>query len=94
MTYDPSFTFPEPTFVTICWSPSPVAQRHTEQASKKYTVKWSPHWNRSAANSSPDQTQYYTELSAGLSNYWQILAPTFKWDSQPAPTRGIRFPPG
>ena len=31
----------------------------------------------------PDQTKYYTELSAGLSNYWQILGPDFQM-GQPA----------
>ena len=42
----------------------------------------------------PDQTQYYTELSAGLSRYWQILAPTFQWDTDQRRRQGYRFPPG
>jgi CHASE3 domain sensor protein len=29
----------------------------------------------------PEQTKNYGELSAELSNYWQILGPIFKWDS-------------
>jgi signal transduction histidine kinase len=39
----------------------------------------------------PDQTKYYTELSAGLSNYWQILAPIFKWDSSQRRRQGYAF---
>ena len=50
-TYDPSFTFPELTSVTICWSPKLVAQSHIAQAWGKCTSRWSPRWNRSAASS-------------------------------------------
>jgi len=39
----------------------------------------------------PDQTQYYTELSAGLSRYWQILAPTFQWDTDQRRRQGYVF---
>jgi signal transduction histidine kinase len=39
----------------------------------------------------PDQTQYYTELSAGLSRYWQILAPTFQWDTNQRRRQGYVF---
>ena len=39
----------------------------------------------------PDQTKYYTELSAGLSNYWQILAPIFDWDSSQRRREGYAF---
>ena len=39
----------------------------------------------------PDQNQYYTELSAGLSGYWQILAPTFKWDANQRRSEGYNF---
>ena len=39
----------------------------------------------------PDQTQYYTELSATFSNYWQILGPIFKWDSSQRRREGYAF---
>jgi signal transduction histidine kinase len=39
----------------------------------------------------PGQRQYYTELSAGLSQYWQILAPTFKWDANQRRREGYIF---
>ena len=37
------------------------------------------------------QTQYYTELSADLSNYWQILGPIFKWDRRQRRHEGYAF---
>jgi signal transduction histidine kinase len=39
----------------------------------------------------PDQAKYYTELSANLSNYWQILGPIFKWDSSQRRRKGYAF---
>ncbi len=39
----------------------------------------------------PDQNQYYTELSVGLSRYWQILAPTFEWDTNQRRRQGYVF---
>jgi signal transduction histidine kinase len=39
----------------------------------------------------PDQSPYYTELSAGLSQYWQILAPTFQWDTKQRRREGYVF---
>jgi len=39
----------------------------------------------------PDQTKYYTELSADLSNYWQILGPIFKWDARQRRREGYTF---
>jgi signal transduction histidine kinase len=39
----------------------------------------------------PDQTKYYTELSAGLSNYWQILGPIFQWDASQRRREGYAF---
>lgn len=39
----------------------------------------------------PNQTKYYTELSANLSNYWQVLGPIFKWDSNQRRHEGYSF---
>lgn len=39
----------------------------------------------------PDQNQYYTELSAGLSRYWQILAPAFEWNTNERRRQGYLF---
>ena len=39
----------------------------------------------------PDQTKYYTELSAELSNYWQILGPIFQWDANQRRRQGYAF---
>ena len=39
----------------------------------------------------PDQTQYYTELSANLSNYWQMLGPIFRWDAGQRRHEGYAF---
>ena len=39
----------------------------------------------------PDQTKYYTELSAELTNYWQILGPIFKWDASQRRRKGYAF---
>jgi signal transduction histidine kinase len=39
----------------------------------------------------PDQTKYYTELSANLSDYWQILGPIFKWDASQRRHEGYAF---
>jgi signal transduction histidine kinase len=39
----------------------------------------------------PGQTQYYSELSADLANYWQILGPIFKWDSSQRRHQGYAF---
>jgi signal transduction histidine kinase len=39
----------------------------------------------------PDQTQYYTELSAGLARYWNILAPTIEWDTNQRQRGGYVF---
>jgi signal transduction histidine kinase len=39
----------------------------------------------------PDQTKYYTELSAELSNYWQILGPIFQWDASRRRHEGYDF---
>ncbi len=39
----------------------------------------------------PDQTQYYADLSAELSNYWQILGPIFKWDAGQRRREGYTF---
>jgi signal transduction histidine kinase len=39
----------------------------------------------------PDQSQYYTELSTGLSSYWQILAPVFQWDGNQRRRQGYVF---
>jgi hypothetical protein len=39
----------------------------------------------------PGQRQYYTELSAGLSGYWQILTPTFQWDANQRRRQGYVF---
>jgi signal transduction histidine kinase len=39
----------------------------------------------------PDQTQYYTELSAELSNYWEILGPILKWDANRRRREGYAF---
>ena len=39
----------------------------------------------------PDQTKYYSELSAELSNYWEILGPIFKWDAAQRRREGYAF---
>jgi signal transduction histidine kinase len=39
----------------------------------------------------PDQTKYYAELSAELSNYWQVLGPIFKWDASQRRREGYAF---
>ena len=39
----------------------------------------------------PGQIQYYTELSATFSNYWQILGPIFKWDAGQRRRQGYAF---
>jgi signal transduction histidine kinase len=39
----------------------------------------------------PDQTPYYSELSAGLSHYWQVLAPIFTWDTDQRRRGGYIF---
>ena len=39
----------------------------------------------------PGQRQFYTELSVGLSGYWQILAPTFQWDANQRRSKGYNF---
>ena len=38
-----------------------------------------------------DQTKDYTELSAELSNYWQILGPIFQWDASQRRRDGSAF---
>ena len=91
MTYDPSFTSPEPTFVTIYWSPSP-ARAETYRASLQEVHRQMESALESFGHQlEPDQTQYYTELSAGLSRYWQILAPTFQWDTNQRRRQGYVF---
>ena len=39
----------------------------------------------------PDQIQYYAELSAQLSNYWQVLGPIFRWDPDQRRRDGYAF---
>jgi signal transduction histidine kinase len=39
----------------------------------------------------PGQAQYYTELVAGLSGYWQILTPTLHWDTDQRRRQGYIF---
>jgi signal transduction histidine kinase len=39
----------------------------------------------------PEQTQYYAELSAALSRYWQVLAPTFLWGTDQRRREGYVF---
>jgi len=39
----------------------------------------------------PDQTKYYAELSAELSDYWQVLGPIFKWDADQRQHEGYAF---
>ncbi|MGO8790236.1 MAG: ATP-binding protein [Terriglobia bacterium] len=39
----------------------------------------------------PEQTQYYAELSAALSRYWQVLAPTFQWGTDQRRREGYVF---
>ena len=44
-----------------------------------------------ASQLEPDQTKYYADLSAELSNYWQILGPIFKWDAGRRRREGYTF---
>jgi signal transduction histidine kinase len=39
----------------------------------------------------PDQTKYYSELSAELSNYWQILGPILQWNASQRRREGYGF---
>ena len=39
----------------------------------------------------PDQSQFYTELTTELSNYWQILAPVSQWDANQRKREGYIF---
>ncbi len=39
----------------------------------------------------PEQAQYYTELSVGLAAYWQVLEPTFAWDTDQRRRQGYVF---
>ena len=39
----------------------------------------------------PDQTKYYSELSAELSNYWQVLGPILQWNAGQRRREGYAF---
>jgi signal transduction histidine kinase len=39
----------------------------------------------------PDQTTYYSELSAELSNYWQVLVPILQWNASQRRREGYAF---